>query len=72
MAGTARDFRLAVSEMTLLRGGSGLTAVLVNTWNLREMARVGSRSLAELLLPVAFDVGLLWTVAAQASARAGF
>ena len=39
---------------------------------LRQMARARSRSLAELLLLVAFDAGLIWIVAAQVSVRLGF
>ena len=49
-----------------------LIAVLVNVCYLRQMARARSRCLAELLLLVAFDAGLVWIVAAQASARPGF
>jgi len=58
--------------MTFFTVAAALIAVLVNVCYLRQMARAGSRSLAELLLLVAFDAGLVWIVAAQASAQPGF
>jgi hypothetical protein len=58
--------------MTFFAVTATLIAVLVNVCYLREMARARSRSLAELLLLVAFDAGLVWIIATQASARPGF
>jgi hypothetical protein len=49
-----------------------LVAIPINICYLHKMARAGSKSLAELLLLVAFDAGLIWIVAAQVSARPGF
>ena len=49
-----------------------LIAVLVNVCYPHTMVRARSRSLAELLLLVAFDAGLLWIVTAQVSAQPGF
>ena len=48
-----------------------LITALVNVCYLRQMARAGSRSLAELLLLVTFDAGLIWIVVVQMSARPG-
>jgi len=48
-----------------------LIVILVNVCYLRQMARARSRSLAELLLLVAFDAGLIWIVVVQMSARPG-
>jgi len=48
-----------------------LIAVLVNVCYVRVMIRARSRSLAELLLLVAFDAGLLWIVVAQVAPRPG-
>ena len=47
-------------------------AILVNVCYLRLMVRARSKDLAELLLLVAFDAGLLWTVVAQVSRPPGF
>jgi inner membrane protein involved in colicin E2 resistance len=58
--------------MTFFTVAATLIAVLVNACYLRQMTRARSRSLAELLLLIAFDAGLAWIVAAQASARPGF
>lgn len=58
--------------MTFFTVAATLIVVLVNVCYLRQMARARSRSLAELLLLAAFDAGLVWFVAAQASARPGF
>jgi hypothetical protein len=58
--------------MTFFAVAATLIAVLVNVCYLREMARARSRSLAELLLLVAFDAGLVWIIATQAAACPGF
>ena len=58
--------------MTYFTVAVALVAILTNVCYLREMARARSRSLTELLLLAAFDAGLIWIVAAQASARPGF
>jgi hypothetical protein len=58
--------------MTFFTVAAALIAVLVNVCYLREMARAKSRSLAELLLLIAFDAGLVWIIATQASAPPGF
>ena len=58
--------------MTFFVLATALIAILINTCYLCKMARDGSKSLAELLLLVAFDAGLIWIVAAQVSARPGF
>ena len=60
-------------------GGTGLFFIvstvlidaLVNVCYLRQMVRARSKSLAELLLLVAFDAGLIWIVLVQMSARPG-
>jgi hypothetical protein len=57
--------------MTFFVLATALVAILINICYLHKMARAGSKSLAELLLLVAFDAGLIWIVLVQMSARPG-